>query len=52
MRTLYIYENFIYIYIYIGIYIYQKGLTEKQEKLQKPLMSLIELISWKNKSAS
>ena len=28
-----------------------KGLTEKQKKLQKPLMSLIDLIPWQKKSA-
>ena len=28
-----------------------KRLTEKQEKLQKPLMLLIDLIPWQNKSA-
>ena len=33
------------------IRLYQKGLAENQEKLQKPLMSLIELIPWQNKSA-
>ena len=33
------------------ICLYQKGLREKQKKLQQPLMSLIDLISWQNKSA-